>query len=169
MMKFTHLLTLDNIRQGVMSSSKKRTLEILSEMVAVQTGDDAQRYFEALCDREKVGCTALGGGIALPHAKFAAGDQPIAVFLQLANPIDYKSADNREVDLLFALFIPENLCSSCKSILPEIAKKLSHKTLLKQLRAAHSKEEIWDIFLKLDLHEEASSAVSEACSSDVVA
>ncbi|MGV6988609.1 PTS IIA-like nitrogen regulatory protein PtsN [Testudinibacter sp. P80/BLE/0925] len=160
-MKLTHLLSLDNIRQGVMSSSKKRTLEILSEMVTAQTGGDSQVCFEALCEREKVGCTALGNGIALPHAKLGEGDKPIAVFLQLANPIDYKAADNREVDLLFALFIPANLCGSCKALLPEIAKKLSNKTLVKQLRAAHSKEEIWDIFSKLDLHEE-DTASSEA-------
>lgn len=159
-MKLTQLLTLDNIRQGVMSSSKKRTLEILSEIVAAQTGGDSQVYFETLCEREKVGCTALGGGIALPHAKLGEGDQPIAVFLQLANPIDYKAADNREVDLLFALFIPEGLCNSCKPLLPEIAKKLGNKTVVKQLRAAHNKEEIWDVFVRLDLHEDETAVTN---------
>ncbi|SMB88332.1 PTS IIA-like nitrogen-regulatory protein PtsN [Pasteurella testudinis DSM 23072] len=153
-MKFTHLLSPDNIRQGVMVSSKKRVLEILSEIVSAQTGEETQICFEHLCEREKVGCTALGGGIALPHARLAGGDKPIAVFLQLANPIDYKAPDNREVDLLFALFIPQNLCGNCKPLLPEIAQKLNNKTLTKQLRAAKSQEEIWDIFAKLDLHDE---------------
>ncbi|MGR6982039.1 PTS IIA-like nitrogen regulatory protein PtsN [Testudinibacter sp. P27/CKL/0425] len=161
-MKLTHLLSLDNIRQGLMASSKKRVLEILSEIVSTQTDAKPRACFEHLCEREKVGCTALGGGIALPHAKLAEGNQPIAVFLQLANPIDYKAADNREVDLLFALFIPENLCSDCKLMLPEIAKKLSNKTIVKQLRAAHSKEEIWDIFSKLDLHNEEVEAPESA-------
>lgn len=161
-MKLTQLLSLDNIRQGLMASSKKRVLEILSEMVSAQTGADPRTCFEHLCEREKVGCTALGGGIALPHAKLAEGSQPTAVFLQLTNPIDYKAPDNREVDLLFALFIPENLCGDCKSLLPEIAKKLNNKTIVKQLRAAHSKEEIWDIFSRLDLHDEEAEAPESA-------
>ena len=126
-MKFTHLLTLDNIRQGVMASSKKRILEILSEILTAQTGDDTQVCFESLCEREKIGCTALGNGIALPHARLPHGHKPIAIFLQLANPIEYKAPDNREVDLLLALFIPADLCSKCGSLLPEIAKKLSNK------------------------------------------
>ncbi|KGQ69928.1 hypothetical protein OA57_09900 [Chelonobacter oris] len=160
-MKFTHLLTSDNIRQGVMASSKKRVLEILSEIVTAQTGGETQICFETLCEREKVGCTALGNGLALPHAKLPEGSKPIAIFLQLVNPIDYKALDNRAVDLVFALFIPENLCANCKPLLPEIAKKLNNKTLIKQLRAAQSEEEIWNIFAKLDLHEEQDGSPTD--------
>ncbi|TNH04002.1 PTS IIA-like nitrogen regulatory protein PtsN [Testudinibacter sp. TR-2022] len=161
-MKFTHLLNPDNIRQGVMASSKKRILEILSEIVGAETGEDTQICFEHLCEREKVGCTALGGGIALPRAKLSQGEKPIAVFLQLTTPIDYKAPDNREVDLLLALFIPIGLCQQFAPCLPEIAKKLTNKTLTKQLRAAKSKEEIWDIFCKLDQHSEDESVAVSA-------
>lgn len=167
-MKFTHLLTLDNIRQGVMASSKKRILEILSEILTAQTGDDTQVCFESLCEREKIGCTALGNGVALPHARLPHGHKPIAIFLQLANPIEYKAPDNREVDLLLALFIPADLCSKCGSLLPEIAKKLSNKTLTKQLRAAKSREEIWDIFSKLDLQCDENDSLSSKPSTNSV-
>ncbi|TCP97742.1 phosphotransferase IIA-like nitrogen-regulatory protein PtsN [Cricetibacter osteomyelitidis] len=161
MAKLTQFLLPQNIRQGILCSSKKRALEMVVDIVAEQLGLDEQLCFEQIFSREKMGCTGIGGGIALPHAKLPQGDKPIAVFLQLATPVDYHSADRREVDLIYALLIPAQSCSVCASVLPDLAKQLSDKALNKQLRAAQSADEIWEIFQYFDAYNENKSEVAE--------
>lgn len=156
-MKFTQLLQPQNIRQGVICSSKKRTLEmigrIIAEQVNIENFDDIE-CFENLIAREKLGNTAIGNGVAMPRARLPQGDKPIALFLQLETPIDYDAPDRREVDLIFAVMIPEILCASYTKILAELADKLTEKSLCKQLRAAKSAVEIWQIFEYTDNHTE---------------
>lgn len=152
-MKFTELLTPENIRQGVVCSSKKRVFEMIARIIAEYSNTDAAgelQYFESLCGREKLGNTAFGNGVAMPRARLAVGDKPIAVFLQLGTAIDYDTGDNREVDLLFAIMIPEQICADYVDVLAELTERLSDKNLCKQLRAAHSEQEIWQIFTYAD-------------------
>ncbi|AWX14446.1 PTS IIA-like nitrogen-regulatory protein PtsN [Mergibacter septicus] len=149
-MQITQLLDINNIRQGLISSSKKRIFELIANLIAEQTGDDPIACFEALCTREKMGNTGINNGIAIPHAKLPQGDNPIAVFCQLENPIEYEAPDHRQVDLIFAVMIPEACCGKCASILPSLAERLSDKNLCKQLRAASNIEEIWTAFTLSD-------------------
>lgn len=160
-MKLTEFLPLDNIRVGVEVSGKKKALEQVGQLVA----DYACRHaleeqavcpiacFSNLFKREKLGSTAINHGVALPHAKLPQESEvlnkPVAVFLQLSEPIDYEATDNKEVDLIYAILFPEQCCATYKSYLPEIAEKLSDKHLLKLLRSAESAEDIWHI---LDTH-----------------
>ncbi|MCK3658671.1 PTS sugar transporter subunit IIA [Pasteurellaceae bacterium Pebbles2] len=155
MIKFTALLTPDYIRQGVICSSKKTVLEmagrLLAEQAQLDNFDDVE-CFESLFNREKLGCTAIGNGIAIPRARLPQGEKPLAVFLQLTNPIDYEAPDRREVDLIFAIMIPENLCPNYGAHLAELSEKLKDKNLGKQLRSAQSAEEIWQVFDYVDHH-----------------
>ncbi|WP_044470548.1 PTS IIA-like nitrogen regulatory protein PtsN [Mannheimia massilioguelmaensis] len=161
MIKFTELLSPENIRQGIICSSKKRLFEIISDIVVPQiennlNTEDNVPYlnefecFENLFAREKLGCTSLGNGVAIPRAKIPNSDHAIAVFLQLGLPLDYEAPDKREVDLILAILIPENMCADYSLILPELAEKLSDKNLCKQLRTAQNKDEIWQIFNRID-------------------
>lgn len=145
-MQFTQLLNINNIRQGLLCSSKKRIFELIANTISEQSGDDELACFEALFAREKMGNTGINNGIAIPHAKLPQGDAPIAVFCQLENPIDYDAPDHRQVDLIFAVMIPQACCGDCAKILPTLAERLSDKTLCKQLRCATSVEEIWSVF-----------------------
>lgn len=155
-MDFTQLLiTPANIRQGVICSSKKRTLEMIGRLMAERLGlesFDEHQCFESLFERERLANTALGNGIAMPRARLPMGDKPIALFLQLEAPIDYEAPDKREVDLILAIMIPNILCLSYTHILADLAKKLTKKSLCKQLRAAKSADEIWHIFEYTDHH-----------------
>ncbi|AZI13845.1 PTS IIA-like nitrogen regulatory protein PtsN [Avibacterium paragallinarum] len=149
MVKFTTLLTPENIRQGVVCSSKKRAFEMISHLVSSQIDDKDPEHsgFECLFSREKLGNSGLGNGVAMPKGRLPKGDKPIAVFLQLNTPIDYESQDHRDVDLIFALLVPSTICGEfAQTILPQLAEKLLDKSLCKQLRAAQSAEEIWQIF-----------------------
>lgn len=163
-MKLTAFLDPKHIRQGVELSSKKRALEMLGTMVAEHFNQTAElgsdeglcpvECFTQLCKREKLGSTGINQGVALPHAKLPAcvghSDTPVAFFLQLKQPIDYEANDNKDVDLIYALFFPENSCETHKHSLPEIAGSLSDKTLQKKLRLAENAEEIWQILAQVD-------------------
>lgn len=168
MTKLTEFLSPENIRQGILVSSKKRAFESIGKIIAQSLNnlDSSEEQneeneicpiecFTNLFKREKLGTTGLNQGIALPHAKLPTCaslrlNRPIAVFLQLEEGIDYESQDNKEVDLIYAIMFPENSCEQYKHCLPEIAQQLADKTLLKQLRAAESSEDIWQILLYAD-------------------
>ncbi|QIW15516.1 PTS sugar transporter subunit IIA [Pasteurellaceae bacterium RH1A] len=165
-MKFTYFLKPELIRHDVIASSKKRSLEMIGELAASyfnqQYGEERCKVacFSSLFKREKLGSTCINNGIALPHAKLPASQhfsQPLALFLQLADPIDFEAADNREVDLIFAMFFPEGACEQYKSALPDLAQRLSDKHLAKQLRSAGSAEEIWQVFEYADSLEAQAS------------
>ena len=149
-MKITDFLQPQNIRTGLLCSSKKRAFGLICSLISPQTEESEITCFEALFNREKMGNTGINNGIAIPHAKLAVGDKPVAVFLQLDTPIKYESADHRDVDLIFAILIPETCCSSCSALLPYLAECFSDKNLCKQLRLAKNPEEVWSIFVAFD-------------------
>lgn len=162
MLRFTQLLTPATIRQGISCSSKKRVFETLAQLIRQHLHDDSgisnceehacieQHIFDSLLSREKLGNSALGNGIAMPKARCAKNSQPIAAFIKLQNPIDFDSSDRRNVDLIFALIIPENCGNNYSHALSRLADKLLDKSIAKKLRAAQNEEEIWHIFHQLD-------------------
>lgn len=157
-MKFTEILKAENIRNAAIVSSSKRSFELIGEILAEQISLSPKQCCEALFNREKMGSTVIGNGIAMPHAKLLSGNDIIGVFIQLATPICSTSKDKKEIDLIFALLIPETCCEKCKEALPELAEKLKDKSLLKQLRSAKSKEEIYTIFEEYDVqHQQLSN------------
>ena len=164
-MKLTEFLIPENIRQGVLVSSKKRVLELAGKIIAESANkstacsdDDGLcpiECFGNLFKREKLGSTSINNGIALPHAKLPESatvsiDKPIAAFIQLEKPIDYEALDNKEVDLVYAIMIPSSCCEQYKNGLQEIAQRLNDKTLTKQLRSANNAEEIWQLLSYAD-------------------
>jgi PTS IIA-like nitrogen-regulatory protein ptsN len=159
-MNITKLLSPENIRQGVSFSSKKRLFESIAHFVIEQVNDEKgeQVCLECLFEREKLGNSGLGNGIAMPKAKIPVtlSDKAIAVFMQLDTPIDYDSSDGKFVDLVFAVLVPENQCATYMPILSFLTERLTDKSLLKQLRSAKSTEEIWQVFEISDSSENIS-------------
>ena len=97
-MKFTTLLSPDDIRQGVAFSSKKRLFESIATFVVekLHSENGEQACFECLFEREKLGNSGLGNGVAMPKAKLPAtvSDKILTVFMQLETPVEYDAADN---------------------------------------------------------------------------
>ncbi|AGH38204.1 PTS system, nitrogen regulatory IIA-like protein [Bibersteinia trehalosi USDA-ARS-USMARC-188] len=170
-MKLTEFLTPENIRLGVAVSSKKRALELVGEVVAdylnqQQDSETGQNLCPVACftnlfKREKLGSTGINQGVALPHAKLpenscASLPKPVAVFLKLEEPIEFEASDNKHVDLIYALLFPEDCCGEYKNKLPEIAQLLGDKALLKQLRAAESADDIWQILDRSEIQQNES-------------
>ncbi|WP_188005815.1 PTS IIA-like nitrogen regulatory protein PtsN [Vibrio cholerae] len=146
-MQLSEVLSLDCTKSAVQCSSKKRALEIISEIAALHTGQNATELFECMLSREKMGSTGIGNGIAIPHARMSNSDNAVAVLLQCEEPIEFDSIDNRPVDLLFALLVPEDQCKEHLKTLACMAERLNDKQILKQLRNAASDQELYNIMV----------------------
>lgn len=126
-------------------SSKKRVLEKVSEIMATAIGTSEKVIFESLLCREKLGSTALGEGIAIPHGRTKACSKITAVFLLLETPIDYDAPDKKPVDIIFAIIVPEEADKQHLHSLAQIAELLSDSKLSSQIRHAHSSEALYSI------------------------
>ncbi|EGQ7641032.1 PTS IIA-like nitrogen regulatory protein PtsN [Vibrio cholerae] len=146
-MQLSEVLSLDCTKSAVQCSSKKRALEIISEIAALRTGQNATELFECMLSREKMGSTGIGNGIAIPHARMSDSENAVAVLLQCEEPIEFDSIDNRPVDLLFALLVPEDQCKEHLKTLACMAERLNDKQILKQLRNAASDQELYNIMV----------------------
>lgn len=120
---------------------------MISEIVAEQTGQNSTELFECMLSREKMGSTGIGNGIAIPHARMQSSDKAIAVLLQCEAPIEFDAIDNRPVDLLFALLVPDAQCKEHLKTLSAMAERLNDKQILKQLRKAETDQELYDIMV----------------------
>jgi len=129
-------------------SSKKKILEKVSEVMAESIDCSSQDIFESLFARERLGTTALGNGIAIPHGRVSACNEATAVFILLETPIDYDAADNVPVDIVFAIMVPEKADAEHLKYLAGIAKVLSEPTLISQIRHAHCGDALFEIIDK---------------------
>lgn len=151
-MQLSQLLHPENTHCCVQASSKKRVLEVISELAGPELNLSPQDVFEILLTREKMGSTAIGNGVAFPHGKLTSGSQTmVALFLQLEKPLDFEASDNQPVDLLFALLIPEKQCKIHQEILSSVAQHLSDKNILRRLRSATNDEQLYQILIEKDI------------------
>ena len=144
-LQLSSVLNRECTRSRVHCQSKKRALEIISELAAKQLSLPPQVVFEAILTREKMGSTGIGNGIAIPHGKMEPGTTTVAVFIRTEQPIPFDAVDNQPVDLLFALLVPEDQCQQHLQTLSAVAKRLADKSVCRRLRTALSDEELYQI------------------------
>jgi PTS system nitrogen regulatory IIA component len=124
-------------------ASKKRALETLAELLAKQAGNQQTlEIFQQLTEREKLGSTALGHGVALPHARTELCDKACGAFIKLEYGIDFDSPDGKTTDLLFALLVPEHYTDEHLQILATLAKLFSDNSFCDALRSCTSNTEL---------------------------
>lgn len=129
------LLSPGRILAGVRISSKKRLLELISVTLAKKNKDLSSReIFESLCAREHLGSTALGNGVAIPHARIKNTEAAEALFIQLVKPLPFDADDGQPVDLIFALIVPEHCTEDHSKLLSNIADRFGDPVLQEQLR-----------------------------------
>lgn len=136
-------------------NSKKRLLEVLGQYLArVVPAVTPEEVFSRLLERERLGSTGLGLGVALPHARLRRADQAYAAFVRLTKGIDFDAIDGQPVDLAFALVVPEAATEAHLQLLAKLAALFGDETLREGLRSApHA-----DTVLKLLLHGESPAA-----------
>lgn len=125
-------------------SSKKRALEVISELLAHETDvDDPLAIFQLLTEREKLGSTSLGHGVALPHARTSLCDHAIGAFVKLDRGIDFDSPDQKPTDLLFALMVPEHYTDEHLKLLAGLAGLFNDKDFCQHLRQTKNSQELY--------------------------
>lgn len=134
-MDFSDLIASDGIIPSSKARTKKQALQELATRAAGATGLDARDIFEALLQRERLGSTGLGRGIAVPHAKFRSLSRMVCVFARLDQPIDFESPDDEPVDLIFFLLAPEHAGGDHLKALARISRLVREPATLERLRA----------------------------------
>ncbi|MCU7905755.1 MAG: PTS IIA-like nitrogen regulatory protein PtsN [Candidatus Thiodiazotropha sp. (ex Epidulcina cf. delphinae)] len=146
----------ERIGCGVEAASKKRVLEQLGRRLAESVPNLTQdQVFDALLERERLGSTGLGKGIALPHARMRQISQALAAFVQLPQGIDFDAIDNQPVDLAFAMLVPEEATDEHLQLLATLARMFDDGDFCAALREA---ETAHDLFLLIQQREAAISA-----------
>lgn len=136
-MELTEILVPDAVRVSNSISSKKRLLQEISELSGDLNGLPAQKVFEALQERELLGATGMGKGIAVPHARMADVDRVIGYFFLLDSPIEFESVDKQPVDLVFALLAPEDAGADHLKALARVSRTLRSDLVCRKLRSTN--------------------------------
>lgn len=120
-------------------TSKKRVLENISQFIGEQVEQlDADELFANLLARERLGSTGLGGGIAIPHCRLKQLDRVIGALITLEQPIDFEAIDDKPVDLLFTLVVPEQATQEHLNTLAALAELFSQPGFCQRLREAET-------------------------------
>lgn len=147
-MSLNDLLTPSAILPALKANNKKQALQDLADKAADLSGLDAREIFDALIQRERLGTTAIGGGVAIPHGKLPKCDKIFAVFARLERPIDFEALDETPVDLLFALVAPEGAGADHLSALSRIARLLRNPATLALLRGTRDAQALYSILMR---------------------
>jgi PTS system nitrogen regulatory IIA component len=134
----------ERIRCHVKCSSKKRVLEQLGDLLVSSTEHQLTQdaIFDKLLERERLGTTALGYGIALPHARMAGVTEAKGAFIQMSEGIDFGAVDRQPVDLTFALLVPEEATEEHLQLLAKLAAMFSNSELCESLRNAETSDDL---------------------------
>jgi PTS system nitrogen regulatory IIA component len=135
-MDLSDLISPDAIVPALKANGKKQALQELAEKAAQLTGLDERKIFDTLLQRERLGSTGVGNGIAIPHGKLPQLTRIHGVFAHLAKPIDFESLDDQPVDLIFLLLAPESAGADHLKALARIARLLREPGLANKLRSS---------------------------------
>ena len=134
-MNLFDLLKPEAVRVISSASSKKRLLYAIADIANAAYGIDASKSVEALMEREKLGPTGVGNGVALPHARLPELDRVRGVFVLLEKPVNFGAADRQPVDIVFSLFAPENAGVEHLKALALVSRTLRDNSVCAKLRA----------------------------------
>ncbi|MCC2617853.1 PTS IIA-like nitrogen regulatory protein PtsN [Aestuariibacter halophilus] len=144
-MNITDILSPDCTRCAVQGTSKKRILEIISEIAASHISQsDQATILASLLNRERMGSTGIGNGIALPHGRLAGLDKVTAILVTTESSIDFDAIDNQPVDVFFAILVPEDQAQGHLQTLATVAGCLNDKQRVKEMRSATQNQELFE-------------------------
>ncbi len=143
-MDLSDLLTAGRVYPSLHAGSKKQVLQDLAARAHAETGLDQRLIFDTLIERERLGSTGVGRGIAIPHAKLAEMDRLVGFFARLDTPIEFDAVDDEPVDLVFLLLVPEESGADHLKALARISRLLRNEAVTDKLRGAASASEIFN-------------------------
>ena len=123
--------------------SKRQVLKELARQAAHLIGLDEQRLLDALMERERLGTTGIGHGIAIPHAKLADLDRVVGLFARLDHPVDFEALDEQPSDLIFLLLAPHSADTESLKALARISRLLRDPAVREQLRLEQDRQAVY--------------------------
>jgi PTS system nitrogen regulatory IIA component len=142
-MEMTDLITPAAVIPALRVTSKKHALQELAKRAAQITGLPERQLFEVLIERERLGPTGIGHGIAIPHGKLAALDRLYALFARLETPIDFDAVDEQPVDLICLLLAPEAAGADHLKALARVSRLLRDRATCEKLRGSESRDALY--------------------------
>jgi PTS system nitrogen regulatory IIA component len=146
-MDLSDFLKPEAVLASLHAQSKKQVLQEVCEVAAKSAGLPERDVFDTVLQRERLGSTGVGQGVAIPHGKLRAARELVGVFARLARPVDFDSLDDQPVDLVFLLLAPEGAGADHLKALARIARVLRDGAVAQRLRAAGDAEEIYRIIV----------------------
>ena len=151
-MQISDLLTPETILPDLKATSKKQALQEMASYAASQLNIEDRAILDVLLERERLGSTGVGEGVAIPHGKLIRLNKLYLLFARLAKPIPFGSADGRPVDLMFLLLTPENAGGDHLTALAKVSRLLHNEKMCSLLRGSESAEAIYSAILESELN-----------------
>lgn len=144
-MEICDLLSAEAVVPKLSVTSKKQALQELAKRAHTVTGLDERRIFDTLLERERLGTTGVGNGIAIPHGKIGELDRLYGVFARLEKPIDFDSIDEQPVDLVFLLLAPESAGADHLKALARVSRLLRDQGVCTKLRGSDNADALFSL------------------------
>lgn len=144
-MDLSDLITADGVIPALKARSKKQVLQELAQRASELTGLEARDIFDTLLQRERLGSTGVGHGIAIPHARMGSLDKIVSLFARLEEPIAFEAIDDQPVDLVFLLLAPENAGADHLKALARISRLLRSPQAMEKLRGSKDKAALYAV------------------------
>jgi PTS system nitrogen regulatory IIA component len=142
-MDLSDLISSEGIIPALRANSKKQVLQELSKRAAEMTGLAQRDIFDTLLQRERLGSTATGNGIAIPHGMVAGLERVTVLFARLDKPVEFEAIDEKPVDLVFLLLAPERAGADHLNALSRISRLLSRANVAQKLRASNDRDTLY--------------------------
>jgi len=142
-MEINDLITIECVVPGLKVTSKKQALQELAKRAAEITGEAERSIFDVLMERERLGTTGVGHGIAIPHGKLANLDRLYGLFARLDQAIDFNSIDEQPVDIIFLLLAPESAGADHLKALARVSRLLRDNDVCEKLRKTEEPEALY--------------------------
>lgn len=142
-MEINELISAESVIPNLRASSKKQALQDLARRAAEITGLHERAIFDVLMERERLGTTGVGNGIAIPHGKMANLDRLYGLFARLERAVDFQSIDEQPVDLIFLLLAPESAGADHLKALARVSRLLRDGSVCEKLRGTNDAEALF--------------------------
>ncbi len=154
-MEINDLITTQSVVANLHATSKKQAIQDLARKAADITSLHERAIFDVLMERERLGTTGVGNGIAIPHGKLANLDKLYGLFARLEKPIDFQSIDEQPVDLIFLLLAPESAGADHLKALARVSRLLRDQTVCEKLRGTDQSEALYALLTEDAAHQAA--------------
>lgn len=145
------LVNADNISYHDEATSKKRVLENLSRLLAANSEAlSAEKIFQVLLERERLGSTGLGKGVAIPHARVPDLTHTVAAMLTLSEPVEFEASDGQPIDIAFGLLVPEEDSENHLQHLSRLVTLFRDAECCSKIRQAGNAEAVFEYLLSID-------------------